>query len=262
MSGDQLRTSTILNNLSMVTSLLNGGANPCSRDDSSLTSLHYAIFNGHFAATKVLISNCQGKDEDGVSCNSNDLVTDSGYTCLHLAVMFDPLPYRDEELGEKAAIIRYLIQCGQMLDATDDLGRTAKELAKDNENGVAVEIIEEYEKDPMKVDEILAFLEAEGEIYDLHFTKRVLNLEYCQLDKNGNPVVLREDKLPIPLGQTIPENHILPTALKNYKALRKDGKQAIKNLVNVKEEARVNEQRRNFLANSSEHMLRLEGKMN
>jgi hypothetical protein len=177
--------------------------------------------------------------------------------------MFDPSHFNGQELDDKVEIIRYLLKCGQEVDALCDLGKSPKDLAIEVGNTIAESILTEFEANPFKVEEILAFLETEGLVHDLHYVKRVFSLEFCDVDSvTKQPIITREDKLPIPPGQKLPEGHIFPTAVKHYKAPRKEGQDAIRGLVKIKEEARVNEQRRQFLANSLEHQLRKEGKMN
>jgi hypothetical protein len=265
MSGEQLRNFTVLANHHMITSLLKGGANPCSRDEQSLTALHYAVFNGHLEATKILCHNAEGRDEEGRAVSARDLVTDSGLGLLHLGVMFDPKHYSEAKLDDKIEIVKYLLHCGQDPDQLDDLERTPKEIADsgDYNNDVVANLLEVNASDPYPVSEVLNFLETEGEIYDLHYVKREINLEYCAIDPiTKERIITREDKLPIPPGQKLPEGHIFPSAQKHYKALRQDGRQAIRGLVEATKESELNTQRRELLANSVEYELKRAGKMN
>jgi len=93
-------------------------------------------------------------------------------------------------------------------------------------------------------------------------TSRDPDYSLCEKDEKGEPIITREDKVPIPVELTMYEHHIYPFATKNYKASRKDGALAIRNLEKVLLEAQKNEDRRDLLANSVEANLRKEGKMN
>ena len=92
-------------------------------------------------------------------------------------------------------------------------------------------------------------------------TMRAFDFSSAPKDENGNPIITREDKIPIAKELSMPEHHIFPEAKSAYGALRKDGASAIKSLVMLVDQSTKNEERRDLLANSIEVNLRNEGRM-
>ena len=254
MSGDQLRNSAVLGNLPSVRALLTGGANPCSADDSGLTALHYAVWNGHLPIVEVLVANCIGTDVlTGEKIDSMECFSDSGLTALHLSASL-----------RSYDILRFLILAGCNLTVEDNQNRTVYDIALDKVEGSKKCALFLSDMIPPSDEEVLIFFNANKEKHYCQLTKS-FNLESCPIDpKTGKPIIMREDKLSTPVELTMPEHHIYPFAIKNFESGRggKQGKLAIRNLKKMVCESGNNEQRRQFLANSIEYNLRKQGLMN
>ncbi len=253
-----------MNNLVYVQSLLEGGANPCSTDSDGLTALHFAAFAGHHAVLCLLLSNDIGTDMDtGERLSCLDMRSDCGYTPLMMAVYAGGSTVYGgcgKGTGEEMFCVRELVMSGAAIDAMDNLGRTAKDIAREVEN---VEAYEYLELEPPTEEAIAETRRANKERDEVKRTPNFVDMDSCPRDPvTGKIIVSREDKLPIPPELNMPEHHIYPFAKKNFQAKRKDGVGAIRNLVKVKEQAEINEVRRQFLANSIEYNLRKKGLMN
>ncbi len=253
MSGDQLRKYAVMGDCVNLKAILRGGANPCSVDDQGLTALHFATWNGHEEAVHVLVANDRGTDVDtGEHISSLNIQSDSGFTALHLSVS------ATQDTGVGIAITRYLVLAGADPHIEDSLGRTVRELAEDCNNRRALNFLD---IEPPTEEETILFMQA-AKAEHLVQTMRVHDYSSLPRDKDGNPIITREDKVPVPAELGMPEHHILPFATKNFKALRQDGASAIRNLVQSVEQSEKNEERREILAHSVEYNLRASGKMN
>lgn len=80
MSGETLRKAAQKGDHEKVKELINERANMCSTDEYGLTSLHYAVWNGHVECVKLLISNSWGVDSNGIKCSGNNLVSTMGFS--------------------------------------------------------------------------------------------------------------------------------------------------------------------------------------
>jgi ankyrin repeat protein len=221
-----------------------------SPHQDGLTALHYACWNGHTLCAEILVANDHGTDEDGEHISSLDLQSDSGFTALHLSVS-GTVP--------DVQIVRYLVLSGANVEIQDTLGRTAMELAEECGFQQAIETV--FNAEPPTDEECDNFYKASREQH-LVQQSRSFDFSSCAKDEKGNPIITRDDKMPMPVELTMYEHHIFPYATKNYKANRKDGAEAIQNLESVLDEAMANEKRRDLLANSVEANLRKSGKMN
>mmetsp|Transcript_3518 Transcript_3518/g.6584 ORF Transcript_3518/g.6584 Transcript_3518/m.6584 type:complete len:282 (+) Transcript_3518:157-1002(+) len=252
MSGDQLRMMAIKGSAAKLTALLQGGTNPCSVDDNGCTALHFAVWNGHVDCVEILVANDRGTSDTGEHISALELQTDSGFTALHLAV--------SGSHSNMLEITRFLVLCGCNRNALDALGRTPQQLAEECGNTKVSKFFEVTEREPPTVEECSSFLSTCRSTL-LVQTLRILDITTLPKDSLGNPIITRDDKLPIPLPLTIPEHHIYPKAVQSYSALRKDGASAIRSLNMLVDESVKNEARRDKLANSVEDNLRREGKM-
>ena len=200
MSGDQLREHAKLNNLVYVQSLLAGGANPCSTDNDGLTALHFAAFSGHHSVLCLLLSNDVGTNMDtGEKESSRDMRSDSGYTPLMLAVMAGgSTTYGGcgKGTGEEMFCVRELVMNGAAIDVRDALSRTAMDIAKEVEN---VEAYEYLSLEPPTEEAITETRRVNKERDEVKRTPNFMNMESAPRDPvTGKPIVMREDKLPIP----------------------------------------------------------------
>ncbi|GMH70144.1 hypothetical protein TL16_g05336 [Triparma laevis f. inornata] len=252
MSGDQLRINAIKGSAPDLIALLQGGTNPCSVDANGCTALHFGVWNGHVECVEILTANDRGTDSEGRHISALELQTDSGFTALHLAVSGS-----SENMLE---ITRFLVLCGANRFATDALGRTPAELAEECGNMKCCKFFEVTHREPPTEEECHDSLQTARE-KQLVQTRRKLDISTLPVDSHGNPIIKREDKLPIPKELSIPEHHIFPQAQTAYGAVRKDGASAIKSLVMLVDQSVLNEHRRDQLANSVEENLRKEGKM-
>jgi len=254
MSGDQLRNFAILGDVTQLKHLLKGGANPCSLDGDGLTALHYAVWNGHEEAMKVLVANHAGTDQDGNHISSLNIKSDIGLTPLHLSVI---------ENSESALFCRYLTMAGCDTHAKDLLDRTPYAMAKESGNEEAIKFLKQVKKNGVTKEQIAAFHDSHNAEYKVQEV-RIPCTDYpsAPRDEKGELIQSREDLVPVPIELDMPEHHIFPFAENNYKAGRNDGAAAIRNLVIVTEESAKNEHRREFLANSTEVHLRKQGLMN
>lgn len=176
--------------------------------------------------------------------------SDSGFTALHLAV---------SSAAEGALeICKFLILSGSDIDAEDGLQRTPDDLAEECGNFRAVKL---FDVEPPTEEEKKGYMAMLKAKYHCQ-THRTFDFRHCKRDKNGEIIITREDKVPVPIELTMPEHHIFPHAVESYGALRKDGASAIRDLVMLVDQSTRNEHRRDLLANSLEVNLRREGKLN
>jgi hypothetical protein len=205
------------------------------------------------ACAEILVANDRGTDVNtGEHISSIELRTDSGFTALHLSVA--------GTAEDALQITRFLVLCGADRFAQDSLGRIPAQLADECDNRKAVHFFGVTDREPPTEEECHDFLQTARDKF-LVQTMRAFDFSRVPKDENGNPIITREDKLPIPKELSIPEHYIFPEAKSAYGALRKDGASAIKSLVLLVDQSSKNEERRDHLANSVEENLRKEGKM-
>jgi hypothetical protein len=140
---------------------------------------------------EILVANDRGTDvETGDHESSLDLQSDSGFTALHLSIA-GSVP--------DIAIVRYLVLAGSNLDVADSLGRTPLDLADEVGFKQAIELLEQEPPTPEECD---AFYEASKERH-LVQQHREHDFSDCPKDEHGNPIVTRDDKLPMPVELTM-----------------------------------------------------------
>ena len=159
---------------------------------------------------------------------------------------------------QDTSIVRYLLLSGADPAMPDALGRSPHDLAIECEFAEAVDL---FEATPPTEEECDAFY-ATSRTANLVQPHREQDFSGCPKDADGNPIITRQDMIPMAPELKMHEHHIFPTATTNYKASRKDGAQAIRNLDMLLEQSGINEARRDNLANSVEVNMRKEGKMN
>jgi len=246
MSGEELRRCATMDDAEGLKHYLAGGANPCSQDKSGLTPLHLAVWNGHLECVEVLMANDKGTNtKTGDHCSSIELQSDSGFTALHLSVS-------QTETEDSLEITKFLIMSGCSWDIEDTLNRTPDELCDECENTKALKL---FDLEPPNEEERAGYLAMVREKHHCQ-THREFDFSRCEKDENGNYIITREDKLPVPVELSIPEHHIFPHAKESFGALRKDGASAIRDLVMLVDQSYKNEVRRDRLANNVEHQMR------
>jgi len=158
---------------------------------------------------------------------------------------------------------RYLVLAGCSTTIKDNLGRSPYAMAKESGNKEACKFLKQCKKNGVTDEQVQAFHVDNKAEYHVQ-EHRIPSTDYpsAPRDKEGNLIESRENKVPVPIELQMPEHHIMPYAEKNYSAGRSDGVMAIRNLVEVKEQSKKNETRRQFLANSTEVLLRKQGLMN
>ena len=157
---------------------------------------------------------------------------------------------------------RYLTLAGCSTKIKDHLGRNPYEMAKESGNSEAVKFLKQVKKNGVTKEQVATFHADNKEEFHVQ-EHRIPSTDYpsAPRDEEGKLIESREDKVPVPIELDMPEHHIFPYAEKNYGASRGDV-MAIRNLVAVKEESKKNEKRREYLANSTEVLLRRQGLMN
>ncbi len=80
MSGDDLRRAAIIDDQRSLKEFLLNKPNVCSVDEFGLSSLHYAVWNGHVNCVKMLVMNPNGVNREGNRTSCLDLQSCVGYT--------------------------------------------------------------------------------------------------------------------------------------------------------------------------------------
>lgn len=80
MSGEDLRLAVKFNDIETVRNLLLRKANPCSSDEFDLTSLHYAVWNGHIECVKYVALNPCGITKKREKKDCLNLQSTMGFT--------------------------------------------------------------------------------------------------------------------------------------------------------------------------------------
>lgn len=83
MSGIDLRKASIDGDDQTLKDYIIKRSNPCSVDEYGLSSLHYAVWNGHIECVKLLVCNTLGVNSSGQRCSSMELVSSMGYTGMN-----------------------------------------------------------------------------------------------------------------------------------------------------------------------------------
>jgi hypothetical protein len=134
----------------------------------------------------------------------------------------------------------------------------SSQLAEDCDNHKALKL---FDVEPPSEEEKAGYLTMIREKHHCQ-THREFDYSRCKKDKDGNYIITREDKLPVPFGLDMPEHHIFPHAEESFNARREDGASAIRDLVMLLEQSGKNEVRRDRLANNVEYTFRESGTMN
>jgi hypothetical protein len=154
MSGSDLREAAKRGDFDLLKEYIVKRSNPCSVDEYGLSSLHYAVWNGHTECVKLLVCNPLGVDVSGKRNKSLELVSCMGYTgrivlpdknvgmkphlsflflafisyiALHLAALDCP-----KKCARDIAILLFI--AGANLTARGDDNKTPLELAQESKN--------------------------------------------------------------------------------------------------------------------------------
>jgi hypothetical protein len=137
MSGDDLRSCCIHNQVDQLREYLSLRANPCSTDEHGLSALHYAVWNGHVECVRLLVMNPHGVTREREKTSCVNLKSTTGYTALHLLALEGPLQTL------KDVLFAILLTGGDMT-IVDQEGQTPLQIAKENKNQVFLDAIQEF----------------------------------------------------------------------------------------------------------------------
>lgn len=271
MSGDELRNFAVLGSTDQLKNILLGGGNPCSVDSKGFTALHYSVWNEHVDCVRVLLANDRGTDEHGTRTSCVNLRSATGLTALHVAVTVcaDRGRRRTKARGDNNdaddacdECCRLLILSGKV-DATakDFRGRTAFDLAKDNEKDIPIIImdllIRLQEGCAEQEENVDKFVQTNITPYKVQKRRNVGGDLFQSLSNSEELqwVILPSCKkisTLIPKELSMHEQFIFPFAKYVYEANRQNGAEKIRNLVYSLQQAEINVNRTQKLANSRE----------
>jgi hypothetical protein len=137
MSGDDLRQCSIFNHHEKLREYLLQRANPCSADEFGLTALHYSIWNGNIECVKLLIMNPNGITKDKIRRSCINMKSGMGYSPLHLLALECPSKVLRE-------ILFLLLLVGGDLKDVDNEGKSPIQIAKDNNNQLFLDSLQEF----------------------------------------------------------------------------------------------------------------------
>eukprot|EP00981_Chlorochromonas_danica_P005375 scaffold1088_cov177-Ochromonas_danica.AAC.11 len=236
MSGEDLRTATVINDSVRLKELIKAHANVCSVDEWALTALHYAVWNGHVECVILLVFNPNGVDVEGKRTSVINMRSCIGLTAMHLAAMDCP----DDKVYE---ITHLLLLTGGDPKICDDRGRSAYSIAKELKKDFFLRALQDFiakRESPELQEEMRSLMER------FHFQTTLRREVNALLPIEAPDFVFTKERVgALPAELEIHEHHILPLA--EYGKEEEKGVKALACLRFASEQAEINAKRREGL---------------